>query len=529
MKRRFPPQASLALLAMTMLLTMPWLASAYGPLDHRSVAIAEAADDQVGDLPADAGSFPVQERSAQSPATWQTKSVDGGGVGSYTSIALDAEDHPHISYHDHDSKNLKYARWTGQSWATQTVATGEDVGLFTSLALDAESHPHISYYDRARHYLWYATWTGANWSRETLDINNKAGLYPSLALDADDHPNIAYFARNDILHIEWTGSKWVVRRIDGTVQGLGLGISLDLDGYDHAHVVYCDSDGRELRYAHWTGSRWEILVVEDDRQIRWPSLKLDARGHAHISYCDYDYTKSALKYARWTGSGWDIQTLERVGGEGCHTSLALDGDDYPRISYHDSKEDSLKYAYWNGSTWYIETVDSGGGTDSSLALDHYGRPHISYYDRVNRALKHAIQFASSDLSSSLKTAYPTRVRAGETVTYTIQLVDRGDLYQSTPFALADPIPPNTTYVPNSARASGGEISYASGITWNGTVSGAQSLTATFALVVDPTLDRPTAIVNTAVLTGSFAGPLDLSATIVVNPLEAFLPLAAKGE
>jgi uncharacterized repeat protein (TIGR01451 family) len=160
-------------------------------------------------------------------------------------------------------------------------------------------------------------------------------------------------------------------------------------------------------------------------------------------------------------------------------------------------------------------------------LDAHGRPHISYYDQTNQALKHATKYAQSDLSPSVKTAHQANVRAGATITYTIRLVNLGDLYQSTPFTLTDPIPLNTTYVPGSAQVSEGTIGHDEGITWIGTITGAQSLTATYALSVDPALTQPTAIVNIATLTGDPAGSLTLSATVLVNPLTTFLPLVAR--
>jgi uncharacterized repeat protein (TIGR01451 family) len=132
-----------------------------------------------------------------------------------------------------------------------------------------------------------------------------------------------------------------------------------------------------------------------------------------------------------------------------------------------------------------------------------------------------------DLSSSTKTAHPSRVQAGERVTFTIRLVNRGDLYQSTPFTLTDPIPPDAAYVPGSAQASEGVIDDEEGITWKGTIAGMQSLTATYALAVDPELAGPTAIVNTAALTGDPSGPRTLSAAVLVNPLATFLPLVAR--
>jgi uncharacterized repeat protein (TIGR01451 family) len=205
----------------------------------------------------------------------------------------------------------------------------------------------------------------------------------------------------------------------------------------------------------------------------------------------------------------------------------LDADDHPHISYYDETNDGLKYAHWTGAAWQFEIIDSEGGTDTSLALDGSGRPHISYYDRAHQALKYATLSVPPDLASSVKAAYPLQLNAGGIVTYTLRVANGGNLYQSAPFTLTDPIPLHTSYVPGSAQASGGTIRVAEGITWVGSVAGMQSLVATYALRVSPAWTQPTAIVNRATLVGDPTGPLTLSAVVLVNPLEAFLPLVAK--
>ena len=81
---------------------------------------------------------------------------------------------------------------------------------------------------------------------------------------------------------------------------------------------------------------------------------------------------------------WDIQRIDVVNWIGEHTSIVLDSDDNPHISYYDATNHDLKYANYDGS-WHVETIDSLNwiGEYTSLALDSNDNPHISYYDATN--------------------------------------------------------------------------------------------------------------------------------------------------
>ena len=85
--------------------------------------------------------------TAQVTPAWNIETVDSAGdVGSFTSIALDSDGYPHISYRDDTNRDLKYAKWTGSRWSIETVDSAGSVGWYTSIALDSDGYPHISYF-----------------------------------------------------------------------------------------------------------------------------------------------------------------------------------------------------------------------------------------------------------------------------------------------------------------------------------------------------------------------------------------------
>jgi len=134
-------------------------------------------------------------------------------------------------------------------------------------------------------------------------------------------------------------------------------------------------------------SGWQIEIVDSAGGV-YTSLALDGDGYPHISYCHSD----DLRYAYQDAYGWHVEIVDSEGSCDDSTSLALDQDGYPHVSYYDDTNNDLKYAYQDTSGWHIETVDSDG-RDTSLALDGDGYPHISYHGSDD--LKYAYQDAYS--------------------------------------------------------------------------------------------------------------------------------------
>jgi hypothetical protein len=89
--------------------------------------------------------------------------------------------------------------------------------------------------------------------------------------------------------------------------------------------------------------------------------------------------------------------VDSEGSVGLYSSLAVDKDGYPHISYFYHTGTDIQYAYRNASGWHIQSVADVGSYYtgwSSLALDEGEYPHISYYTYFGDDLKYAYQDAS---------------------------------------------------------------------------------------------------------------------------------------
>jgi hypothetical protein len=330
-------------------------------------------------------------RCGQGCCAWEIAAIDTNSrPGSTTDLALDSAGRPHIAYSDATNDDLKYARFDGTQWLFETVDTG-GVGWHSSLALDATDTPHISHYAFGAGDLKYAARSNGIWSNETVDSVGITGRKTSLAIDGSGNPHLSYHdtGLDNLRYAHKDGGVWVLETVDE--QGdVGDFTALAIDAMGRVHITYyltndpVGGKSGDLLYAlRDPAGSWTFEVVDTIGVVgMFTSLALDPAGNPHISYREEtNYPVAGLKYARRDVSGWHVETVE-AGGDlaDFNTSIAVDSQSRPHISYLDATAGVLKYAQWTGTSWLIQVVDSQmySGHYSAIALDANDHPNFSY-------------------------------------------------------------------------------------------------------------------------------------------------------
>jgi len=333
--------------------------------------------------------------AAKTLLDWQIETVDSmGDTGRSSSLVLDSTGCAHIAYHTDDSGYLKYARYTGSSWQVETVDNTVGLGYWggysVSLALDAQQRPHIVYHDGDQNDLKYARYNGTAWSIEKVDSDSIVSS--SMALDSNGRPHISYKSDSDMVlkYAYFDGTDWQIETVD-SAYNVGVWSSLALDSGERLHISYYDANNRDLKYAYYDGATWHIETVDSAGEVGSnTSLAFDSLDRPHISY--HQPSGVDLKYAHFDGSNWQIETVVRNGISSQSNPLVLDLADRPHICTRwdgGGGDMSLMYLWHDGAAWQVAHVSTVPVGECSLALDSAGDPAISYFEYRVLDLKYA--------------------------------------------------------------------------------------------------------------------------------------------
>ena len=322
--------------------------------------------------------------------------AQSGEVGWFSSLALDDQGRPHISFADKSKRALFYASWGGRRWElTKIDEAGANADLIaSSLAIGPDGQPQRAYI--AGGELRYAARrSSGRWETSVVAMADTI-VRPALALDGQGVPHIVYHdpVARDLLHVRWTGTAWAP--ISLASQGdVGRYLSLALDDRDRPHVAFYDATAMSLRYVWLLNGIPQIETIDDTSHVGYyPSLALDAQGRPHVSY--YGVSGKSLRYGHRTQEGWQLEAVEQRSGlvTGQFSSLALDDEQAPHILYYQLTEGDLRYAHRapQESAWAFRTLDATRdvGQHLSFALDDRGRLHVSYLDASNGDLKYLV-------------------------------------------------------------------------------------------------------------------------------------------
>lgn len=299
--------------------------------------------------------------------------VDDGGingdlVGDYTSLQLDADGLPVISYYDATNGDLKLAHCADAACSGASInivdgnLSGADVGRFTSLQLDAHGLPVISYYDATNHQLKLARCADLQCASASSNAVGTGegpdfGQFSSLVLDPHDGlPTIGYAnaGANSLMLVHCSNDDCTGPQPPALVDAsAGANLSMTIDHAGNPVMAYYDTSDRALVITRCADPGCATIATSEPI-LGLPSATIDTSiavdpvtDFATASYIDGSNTYSdvvmRLVHCNNTGcTNADSTTPDPVAGEvPAYTSMALDLHGNPIISRYDSGQSKL--------------------------------------------------------------------------------------------------------------------------------------------------------------------------------------------
>ncbi len=393
--RRFPSYAA-------------WHEHPYHPHTHWALVVVFLAGAVFGVV----GQLYVGEQYIAHAANTITSPDTSGNIGFYSTLALDGDGFPVVAYQDGVNEDLKVLHCGDTTCSSGNTITSPDttgaVGYYISMALDAAGFPVVSYYDQTNNDLKVLHCGNASCSSGNTitspDTTDIVGQYSSIAL-AGTLPVVSYydFTNKDlkVLHCgDTTCSSGNTITSPDTTGFVGSHTSLRIDAAGFPVVSYQDNMNLDLKVLHCgdtTCSSGNTITTLDTASGSglYTSLRIDANGFPVVSYQISGSNDLKVLHCGDTtcSSGNTITSPDTNGAVGRYTSLALDAAGFPIVSYYDVTNGDLKVLHCGDTTCSsgntITSPDTTGdvGEYTSLRLDTSGFPVVSYYAETGGDLK----------------------------------------------------------------------------------------------------------------------------------------------
>jgi len=318
---------------------------------------------------------------------WIIETVEKGYVGEYASLVLESKEKVHIAYYDYINGDLKHAESGPDGWIIEKVDQEGTVGQFLSLAKGEGEKIYISYRDQGKNQLKIAAFDGNRWTIDVVDDEPFASIDTSIFVDTLERVYISYynFSEGYLKLATRDREQWKIEIVDdGQNQSNAVGgfSSVKVDSVGRIHISYIDSVNGFLKYAIKENDLWKIEVADDEGSVsNFTSLALDKEGNPYISYTvDKRPNKPDLWLAKKVGGEWKVELVDTAAIVGQFSSIVVDPHSNIYISY--SAGSKLKLAKNIQGVWDFELVDHDGTVQyTSLSIDTDGMPHIAYYDK----------------------------------------------------------------------------------------------------------------------------------------------------
>jgi len=273
---------------------------------------------------------------------------------------------------------------TTATWTAETVDGPNDLSpsdyMEVSLAYDpADGQPSIAYIASARGALKFAHWTGSSWAIEVVDSSRVNWV--SLAYEAPGVPAIAYRRSTDLRFAKKVASAWSFQAID---RNTGLRSSLAYDPLGRPAIAYMVGGKKTnvCKLARWTGALWTLEVI-DNATCGWISVAFrgDVPAVAYNDKVNSQVGPDTLKYAEKPGGSWVKATVVTPPGysDGGDLAIGPDPDRYPGIVYTAGGFTHPGFAYQDATGWRTDDIELCNHCGYNPQLVYHGAtPWVSY-------------------------------------------------------------------------------------------------------------------------------------------------------